>query len=157
LNFAKPIKPETTKADINHLVRETVSLLSQESKEHRIEIEVDMAEDIPPFNFDYFQIKQVLLNLIINSFDAIENGGKVRIQTRASNGNVFLSVEDNGKGIPGEDLKNIFNPFFTTKTRGTGLGLAISKKIAKEHGGDILVESEPNKGSKFTVLLPLRT
>lgn len=157
LNFAKPIKPETTKADINNLVKETISLLNQESREHGIDIEIDVAKDIPPFNFDYFQIKQILLNLIINSFDAIENGGRVKIQTRASNGNVLLSVEDNGKGIANEDLKNIFNPFFTTKTRGTGLGLAISKKIAKEHGGDILVQSTPNKGSKFTLLLPLKT
>ena len=66
-----------------------------------------------------------------------------------------MVIEDNGKGIKNEDLQHIFNPFFTTKTRGTGLGLAISKKIIKEHGGDIIVESTPGKGSIFTIELPV--
>jgi signal transduction histidine kinase len=156
LNFAKPVRPELAASNINNLVRETVSLLRQESQENEVEIRVETDDSIPPFNFDYNQIKQVLLNLIINSFDAVDGGGWVKIQTRSSNGNVLLSVEDNGRGIPPENLKNIFNPFFTTKTHGTGLGLAISKKIAKEHGGDILIESVPSKGSKFTLLLPLK-
>lgn len=157
LNFAKPQNPEPETSDINELVQETANLLRQESKEHNVHLEIITGKDIPMFNFDYNQIKQVLLNLVINAFDATESGGHIKIQTRASNGTVQLLVEDNGKGISGEDLKNIFNPFFTTKTRGTGLGLAISKKIAKEHDGDLQIESTPSKGSKFTLSLPLRT
>ncbi len=156
LNFAKPQNPELKASDINDLVKETASLLKQESKEQDIEIEIATGPEIPLFNFDYNQIKQVLLNLLINSFDAVESGGKIRIQTLLSNGTALLVVEDNGKGISGEDIKNIFNPFFTTKTRGTGLGLAISKKIAKEHGGDLQVESAPSKGSRVTLQLPVR-
>ncbi len=157
LSFARPQKPEPAISDINNLVREITSLLEQESNEYNVEIGVDTGNDVPLFKFDYNQIKQVLLNLVINSFDAVEKGGKIMIQTRSSNGNVLLSVEDNGKGISVEVLKNIFNPFYTTKTRGTGLGLAISKKIAKEHGGDLQIESKLGEGSKFTLLLPLRT
>jgi signal transduction histidine kinase len=156
LNFAKPVKAEPVPSDINKLVQETALLLKEESREQNVEVEIDMEKDVPVFNFDYHQIKQILLNLIINSLDAIEKDGRIKIQTRSSDGNVFLSVEDNGKGISDEDMKNIFNPFFTTKTRGTGLGLAISKKIAKEHGGDLLVKSTPSTGSKFTLLLPIR-
>ncbi len=156
LNFAKPVKPEPEQADINKLVRETVCLLGQEYKEQDVDIETDLAGDVPIINFDHNQIKQVLINMLLNSFDAVDKNGKIKIKTRSSNGNVFLSVEDNGKGIKEDEIKNIFNPFFTTKTRGTGLGLAISKKIAKEHGGDILVESIHGKGSKFTLLLPAR-
>jgi len=156
LNFAKPVSPEFTASNINDLVRETVSLLKQESSENKVEIKVEIDESIPSFYFDYNQIKQILLNLVINSFEAVDGGGWVRIQTGLHNGNALLSVEDNGRGITPENVKHIFNPFFTTKTRGTGLGLAISKKIAKEHGGDILIESVPSKGSKFTLLLPIK-
>jgi signal transduction histidine kinase len=156
LNFAKPQNPEPATSDINELVKETALLLKQEAMENNVEIDINKDTDISPFNFDYNQIKQVLLNLVINAFDAVESGGKITIQTTTSNGKVLLVVEDNGKGISGEDLKNIFNPFFTTKTRGTGLGLAISKKIAKEHGGDLQIENKPSKGSRFTLKLPAR-
>jgi signal transduction histidine kinase len=156
LNFAKPQNPEPASSDINELVKETAFLLKQESMENNVEIEINKDVDIPPFNFDYNRIKQVLLNLVINAFEAVESGGTIKIQTSTSNGKVLLVVEDDGKGIPGEDLKNIFNPFFTTKTRGTGLGLAISKKIAKEHGGDLHIESKLSRGSRFTLMLPVR-
>jgi len=156
LDFAKPQRPEPAPSDLNRLVGETVGLLRQECEEHGPAIETDLRNDVPIVSFDYNQIKQVLINLILNSLDAVGKDGRIRVSTRASNGNVLLSVEDNGKGIGEEDMKKIFNPFFTTKTRGTGLGLAMSKKVAREHGGDILVESVPGRGSTFTVLLPAR-
>ncbi len=155
LTFAKPVKPEHENADINKLVNEIISLLREEAKDQTVEIQFETSDNIPLFKFDFNQIKQVLLNLIINSFDAIEKNGRIQIQTAASNGNVLLSVEDNGRGIPEEVIKNVFNPFFTTKTRGSGLGLAISKKIAREHGGDLLIENLPSHGSKFTLILPV--
>jgi signal transduction histidine kinase len=155
LNFAKPLQPEFRKSDINRIVQEVAALLKEESTEQNVAIEVTMADDLPLIEFDRDQIKQVLLNLVINSFDAVEKDGWIKMQTKLSDGNVLLSVEDNGAGIKPEDLKNIFNPFFSTKTRGTGLGLAVSKKIAKEHGGDLLIESVPSLGSQFTLTLPV--
>jgi len=156
LNFAKPQSPEPVKSDINTLVRETETLLSTEAKEQNIQIEIITEPDIPLFNFDYNQVKQVLLNLVINAFDAVDRGGNITIRTYREKDSVMVMVEDDGKGISREDLQNIFNPFFTTKTRGTGLGLAISKKIAKEHRGDLHIESTPSRGSRFTLSLPLQ-
>lgn len=156
LDFAKPVKPEPEPSDINRLVKETLGLLRQESEEQGIIIETDLQRDIPVTSFDYHQIKQVLINLLINSFDAVEKNGKIKVSTTLSGRGLLLSVQDHGKGIGEEDMENIFNPFFTTRTRGTGLGLAVSRKIAKEHGGDITVESELNKGSIFILFLPLK-
>lgn len=156
LNFAKPQNPEFALSDINTLVEETAALLKQESREQDITIRIEKGADIPLCNFDYNQIKQVLLNLVINAFDAVDRSGTVEIRTRSDNGTVLLSVEDDGRGISEEDMNNIFNPFFTTKTRGTGLGLAISKKIAKEHGGELLIK-RLSQGSRFTLSLPVKT
>ena len=143
--------------NINNLVQETANLVHLEARDQNVHIEIITDDAIPTFNFYYNQIKQVLLNLVINALDAVKSGGHIKIQTRASNGTILLAVEDNGQGISMEDRRNIFNPFFTTKTRGTGLGLAISKKIAKEHGGDLQIESAPSKGSRFTLSLPIKT
>jgi signal transduction histidine kinase len=157
LNFAKPLKPEPEHSDVNRLVTETVQLLKQDCEDRSLTIDTELDEGIPEIPFDYNQIKQVLINLILNSFDAVEHQqGTIKVATRASNGNVLLTVLDNGKGIRAEDMDKIFNPFYTTKTRGTGLGLAMSKKTLREHGGDITVESSPGQGSVFTVLLPMR-
>jgi signal transduction histidine kinase len=153
LNFARPVQPQPEPNDINTLVEETISLLSQESKEHQVTLEKHLAQRLPLVNCDYNQIKQILINLLINSFDASRQGGTVTVETKCNNGNVLISVEDNGNGIPPENINHIFNPFFTTKTRGTGLGLAISKKIAREHSGDLLVKSTAGQGSIFTLVL----
>ena len=97
------------------------------------------------------QIKQIIINLLINAHDAVSENGEIKVKTWQKKNRTYLAVEDNGSGISAEIIHNIFNPFFTTKTRGTGLGLAISKKIAKEHGGDLTVESTPGEGATFTL------
>lgn len=153
LDFACPVKPEPVPNDINKLVRETVSLLSMEAKEQGIELAASLEENIPLVSCDYNQIKQVLINLLINSYDAIDRAGTVSIATRRDNEKIMISVTDSGKGIPAEQIKHIFNPFFTTKTRGTGLGLAISKKIARAHNGDLFIAKTSEKGSVFTLVL----
>jgi len=157
LNFARSVKPDMRPSDINKIVNETVALLSSEFSERGVSVGRELSDRIPMISLDYNQIKQVLINLLVNSFDAVERGGTIKVRTFLSNGNVHISVEDNGRGIRQEDIGNIFNPFFTTKTRGTGLGLSISKKIVREHNGDIIVESVPGVGSKFTILLPAVT
>lgn len=155
LSFAKPLKPSPSVLDVNDLVMDTVSLFRQESSEQNVWIKTSMSRSRPLVNCDAAQIKQVLINLLVNSFDAVSamEDGLIRVSTETSNGSVLISVEDNGTGIRAEDLENIFNPFFTTKTRGTGLGLAISKKILKDHAGELTVQSKRGHGSVFTLVL----
>jgi signal transduction histidine kinase len=157
LCFAKPLIYEAGQNDINKVVRETVCLLSKEALEQQIRLTAELGEDLPLIICDYNQIKQVLINLIINAFDAIDGKGDVTVSTSSSRDKIAIVVKDSGSGIKPNDLKHIFNPFFTTKTRGTGLGLAISKRIAYEHGGDLTVESTYGAGSEFTILLPRRS
>jgi signal transduction histidine kinase len=157
LNFAKPLQAEFESADVNDLVRETVNLLREECEERGLSIETDLLDGLPSTLVDRGQMKQVLINLALNSLDAVPPDGRIRIVTGSANGSIRISVEDNGKGISEEDFERIFNPFFTTKTRGTGLGLAVTKKVVKEHGGDILADSSPGGGSVFTITLPVRS
>jgi signal transduction histidine kinase len=154
LGFAKPLQLERAPGDINRLIREIFVLLGREAEEQDIALEAELAENLPEVPCDYNQIKQVLINLIINGFDAIGETGTITVATGLSDQEVLVSVTDNGPGISGENVKNVFNPFFTTKTRGTGLGLAISQKIARGHNGDLVLESKPGQGCRFTLVLP---
>jgi signal transduction histidine kinase len=156
LNFARPLRSELKPYDINLLVLETVNLLKEESEERGVAIESKLQDNPAEVLVDYNLMKQLLINLILNSFDAVSGEGVIRVATSAENGDVLISVSDNGTGIAESDQERIFNPFFTTKTRGTGLGLAFSRKVAKEHGGDIEVRSTPGEGSEFTIHIPAR-
>ncbi len=153
LGFAKPIYPKIAPCDINALIHETFLLMNKEAKEHNIVLREKLAVDLPKLLCDNNQIKQVLINLVINAFDAIDDKGEVTIYSGIFSGKVHVSVSDNGPGIPSENINNIFKPFFTTKTRGSGIGLAISQKIARGHNGDLSVESRPGHGSIFTLTL----
>ena len=153
LSFSKTAEPNPEPTDLNKLAKEALYLLSKESPDMQVSLIEDLAEDLSEVNCDFNQIKQVIINLLINALDAVSEQGEIRLKTWHKRNKTYLSVKDNGSGISPEIIHNIFNPFFTTKTRGTGLGLAISKKIAKEHGGDLTVVSSPGKGSTFTLEL----
>lgn len=153
LGFAKPLHLEKIPVDVNKLICEIGALLDQEAEGQNIYIDFQLANDLPEIVCDRNQIKQILFNLIINAFDAIKGAGKVSISSGFNDEMAFIEVADNGPGIPKENIKNIFNPFYTTKTRGTGLGLAISQKIARWHGGDLVVRSTDGEGCTFTLKL----
>lgn len=155
LNFARPITPNPSPSDINLIVNNTIDLIRSEFEEKGVDLIADLDGSLPGAYVDSNQIKQLLLNLLINALDATDPGGSVRIVTSSSNGKIMVSIIDSGKGIKKEDIKNIFNPFFTTKTSGTGLGLSIAERIAKEHGGEITVESNEGRGSRFCLHIPL--
>ena len=110
---------------------------------------------IPDINIDQYMMKRVFANLIVNSLQAMENGGKLKVSTKKITGFVEVSFQDTGIGIPEEILERIFDPFFTTKAKGMGVGLTIVKKFVEKNGGTISVKSEKNKGSKFIVKLPI--
>jgi len=112
--------------------------------------------DIPPFPLDAELMERVFYNLLVNAAQATAPGGAVTIKARPVADNAEVSVIDRGQGIEPKLLDSIFNPFFTTKPDGVGLGLAICSKIVDQHGGKIVVESEPAKGSVFRVYLPMK-
>ncbi len=152
LSFARPVTPELESTDLNRVVEESLALLKEESSDQQVSLRAELAREPLLVDCDRNQIKQVLLNLILNAFDSVKADGVVQVTTRRTGEGVYLVVRDNGCGIPADILAEIFNPFFTTKTRGTGLGLAISKKIVQEHGGDLTVSSTPGEGSVFTLV-----
>jgi two-component system NtrC family sensor kinase len=159
LDFSRHKNPDKTLCSVNNLLRGCVSLVERQTIFHNIEIVMDLDESDPLVVIDPSQVERVFLNLIINAADAMESGGKLTLITgRDRDGkNVEIKVQDTGHGISEENMEKIFDPFFTTKEtgHGVGLGLAISFGIVTEHNGEISVESEPGKGTTFTVSFPL--
>jgi signal transduction histidine kinase len=153
LGFSKPEPINLKMCNINTLVESTVDLLRQEATEKNIEIIALLYGNLPFVPCDYSRIKQALLNLLLNALEASKAGDTVEITTWNEGPFISIIIEDTGKGISSEEMENIFKPFFTTKTHGSGLGLAIIDRIVKEHGGDIEVDSEVGKGTKFTIKL----
>lgn len=150
------ITPEVI--NINDAIKEVTGFVEKELLYRSINLILNLNEDLPKIKSDKGQLQQVFLNIIRNAIDAVEDGGFVEISTDIKDENLARIIfKDNGHGIPEENLKHIFDPFFTTKERekGTGLGLSISYGIIKNLGGNILVESKVNKGTLFTVEIPL--
>ena len=162
LSFSKEREPSLELADINDTVREIVELMTARAKESRVLLITDLDPTIDRLAIDPDGISRALLNIVTNAIDAledVEHERRVEITTRlAQNGRyLHLSVKDNGPGIPPDEQKRIFHVFHSTKgSKGTGLGLAVSQKIAQEHGGQIKIESQPDKGATFIVELPVR-
>lgn len=163
LDYARPYRGEQSPLDVNDVVRKTMNLFEKERSGTRVEIAMNLLDGLPPVRADAQQLRQVFLNLSINAFDAMPEGGRLQVSTslrrstRRGATAAFLEVRfrDDGVGIPPADLRNLFIPFFTTKDKGTGLGLPISQRIIENHGGTIEVRSQPGSGATFTVLLPV--
>ena len=141
--------------NVKALVNEVYALVKDDCEVKQIRTSVDIDEDAKLVSGDAGRLKQVLLNLVKNSIEAMESGGDLSVQVRLSGDQVEIIVADSGYGIPEADKDKIFSPFFTTKRHGTGLGLCISKRIIDEHeGGSFCVETEEGKGTKIKVSLP---
>jgi signal transduction histidine kinase len=153
LEFSKPKDLHLEESSINSLLEETLSLLSNDFLKHDIKIEKNLSS-LPQVKVDPSQMKQVFLNVLLNAIDSIKNGGMIMIETKTEK-KVFIKIKDSGRGIDKEDLKRIFDPFFSKKDRGTGLGLSVVHGIIKKHGGKINVESAPGKGTRFEIVLPI--
>jgi len=158
LDFAGQPGESPDAVDLNGLAREVVALLGQEIGSKRIQVRLDLAEQLPPLRSDRGQVQQVLASILLNAVEAVGDGGAITVSTvRKDAGTQQLSVEDNGRGIAEEVLKRIFEPFLLTSKetgKGAGLGLAISHGIVKRLGGAILVRSTPGRGTVFTVEIP---
>jgi signal transduction histidine kinase len=157
LDSTRSLEPEQKPTLLSQVLAEAVELTVSGDPEGRRSIELDLGEDPSNFVTDPGLLRQILINLLSNAFDAVERGGTVRLGARLENeDDVVITVSDTGAGIPPDDLRRIFEPFYTTKGRGkgTGLGLAICRELVAALGGSISVESAPGQGSTFHVRLP---
>jgi len=159
LTFSKEREPELLPGDVNEVVGEVVELMRARADELGVELDWQADPSLPTLTFDPDGIHRAVLNIVTNALDACEKQeqGHVHVKTgyEAEKSLALVSVEDNGPGIPAEDLQRIFTVFVSGKgNRGTGLGLSVSDKIMKEHGGRILVTSTPGEGTCFTLELP---
>jgi signal transduction histidine kinase len=155
LGLFKSNQHNFTTHNLNDICTKMAMLMRASAMLHGIEIEEDYALDLPICVCDESKIKQLLINLLSNAFDASHRGQKVVISTNMDQLYCCLAVKDYGCGISDEILESIFQPFFTKKASGTGLGLFLCKQIAEEHGGFLRCESQYGKGSCFTLCLPL--
>jgi signal transduction histidine kinase len=153
LQFARPLQLRLETEDMAHLLDRAIAEAEREAP--GIAVYRNYAPEMPPFAFDAELMERVFYNLVLNAAQATAPGGTVTVKTRTEGRTAEIAVIDRGVGIGAAQMKDIFNPFFTTKPEGVGLGLAIVAKIVDEHGGKIAVESEPGKGSIFCVSLPM--
>jgi len=158
LFFGKPSLPERTWVDINSILTTTLKFASQHRGGAKIEKNIQYQPDLPPVFADGKQMQQVFLNIFLNAYQAMTNGGVLGIVSSLviRDGVPYVSVEisDTGTGIPAQILEKIFTPFYTTKAQGTGLGLPICSKLVKLHNGNIRVSSSDATGTIFTIELP---
>jgi signal transduction histidine kinase len=155
LEFAKPRPPHFRRERMEEIMEETLLLISPEARTRGIMVYKEWEKPLPTVWVDGAQIKQVLLNLLLNALQAMSNGGKVTVRIHVSGGSLLTSITDEGIGIPPEVRANLFQPFFTTKRGGTGLGLSISQRIIEGHNGRLRIFSQPGAGTTVVVRLPL--
>ena len=158
LGFARRIDPASESLPLNPIVDQAIAFLQNEANFRGITIERDFAESDLRVSTDVGQLQQVILNILDNAIDAVGEGGRVTVTTRADNCQARIILHDNGQGIPEDRLSQIFDPFFTTKKvgEGTGLGLSICYSIMENLGGSISARNHPEGGAEFTISLPLR-
>jgi signal transduction histidine kinase len=160
LNFARPEEPFFQRLNIHELIKETLNLLAAKMKASSVDLEISLLDVCPPVEGDPKQLGQVFLNLFLNAIEAMPRGGvltaRSALKTVPESHEEFLQIfiEDTGCGIPEKDRLYLFDPFFTTKDAGTGLGLSIVYSIVQKHNGQIEVESQMGKGSRFIISLP---
>lgn len=158
--FVRKHEPESIQVQLNELIRQMLSFLEFERRQSRTVLQLDLAETLPPVWVDPLEIKQVMINLLKNAFEAMSDlppeARIIDIATRAGAREVSVVVADRGPGITKQKLTQIFNPFYTTKPKGIGLGLAVCRSIVESHGGRLTVGRNVHGGAAFTFTLPTR-
>jgi PAS domain S-box-containing protein len=159
MKFARPGSVSLHEVDVKALIDHILALMHFEAEERKIRLEQVAEEELPPVMGDETQISQVLVNIIVNSFHAMPNGGlcQVTVTQRETDGKpwIEITVKDDGVGITKEEIARLFEPFYTTKSSGTGLGLAIAYRIMQDHGGTIQVSSVPGSGTTVVTQFPV--
>jgi signal transduction histidine kinase len=154
LRAIRPTRPQMRPENINVVVQEAVRFFASQIEERDIVVEQELRSDLPLIQVDRDQMKQAFYNVIKNSLEAMKRRGILRIRSDMDDSHVFIKFVDTGGGISAENLSRIFEPYFTTKPSGTGLGLLIVRRIVREHGGELSIESRKGRGLTLTIRLP---
>jgi two-component system sensor histidine kinase HydH len=154
LGFARPRPLRRGEVDINRLIEELLDFFSPQARDANIEIVRLLDPNLPSVLIDREQMRSVLHNLVLNAQQAMPGGGRLEVRTRRVPEGLAVDLIDTGCGMTEETLSHIFEAFWSTKGGGTGLGLPTAKKILEAHGGKIFVQSEPGRGTQFTIQLP---
>jgi two-component system, sporulation sensor kinase E len=154
LRAIRPTTPQFAPQQLNDILEESVTFLRTEIRDRDILVELDLDENLPILELDRDQLKQAFYNVIKNAVQAMKSGGILHIRTWRDDLHVSVSFSDTGGGISQENMSKLFQPYFTTKSSGSGLGLLIVRRIVREHGGEIEIESDEGKGIRFTIHLP---
>jgi signal transduction histidine kinase len=155
LDFYRPGAVAPEEVDIHDILQYVLNLMSPQLKKRGIDVQTEIPENLPVVFAVGNQLQQVLINLILNSFDAMPEGGELQIRVRADKRGVEIFLQDSGPGIPDDSLPHIFEPFFSTKDEGSGLGLTVSYNIVTAHGGTLELASTNQPGACFRVYLPI--
>ncbi len=157
LDFAREQEPQRFLSNVNDIVNSAIGIVENEFHIRQVHIRRSLSPDMSETLLDKNQIEQVFINLLLNALHAVADRGEVRVESRVGKDRerIYVEISDNGCGISAENMKKLFEPFFSTKSNGTGLGLAVSYGIVKNHKGSIRVWSEPGRGARFTVEIPV--
>jgi len=154
LKAIRPSRPQLRPENVNTIVEEAVRFFAPELQDREILIEQELRSDLPLLQLDRDQMKQAFYNVIKNSVEAVHRRGRLRIRTDLADTHVIVRFDDSGGGMSAENLSRVFEPYFTTKPSGSGLGLLIVRRIVREHGGELSIESNQGKGLTLTIRLP---
>lgn len=154
LDFARPRPPALRPVEVQSLIQSVLTLLSQTLHRSDVTFRMEIASGLNGLRCDPEQMKQVLLNLVLNAMQAMPAGGEVVVDAAEDNGILKIRVKDQGPGIPSGDIDSIYDPFFTTKDTGTGLGLPVAYQIVQQHGGELMLEENGPGGACFAIRLP---
>lgn len=156
LRFSRIEELNLQPCDLLSVLEELIDFFGPMARNSNIKVNRYLPSDLPPVYLDSEIFKQAMLNLLLNAEQAMPKGGEITIQATIAPESLTLNLIDTGKGISAEGLEKIFKPFYSTRPGGTGLGLPTTKKIIEAHGGTIGAQSEPGKGTKFSIRLPLK-
>lgn len=156
LEYTRPRAPRLFPLDLEESLRGTLDLMKDDQRAQGVELNLRVEGALPTVEADPDQLRQVLLNLVVNALEALDGRGGLTISARPGKGQVTVEVADDGPGLPADALEQVFDPFYSTRQRGSGLGLAIARRIVLAHGGDIKAANRPEGGAVFTFTLPQR-
>jgi len=155
LDFARQKEPMLRLVDINQVIEQVLAMVGHQAQMQNVEVVKEFSPSLPKVMADFDQLQQIFTNLTLNAIQAMPDGGRLTLRSSAVDGEVRIDVQDTGCGIPKENMRKLFTPFFTTKEKGkgVGLGLAVVHGIIERHKGRVKVQSEVGKGTTFSVYL----